>query len=160
MRVRVSQQTLPFEPGYLTMWTLLANPNPSLLSHDHTHFMRHLHIGSRIHCAVGLSIQVDPYNQLKVTGFILHVQHSCNKDSVTGSKPVPCRTWEGGATSPPPSKEDENETTLHVCSVHSPRHTLVCCESNLSYLSCNCRYVLWDTAVLVVFATRGSEDQK
>ena len=110
MRVRVSQQILPFEPGYLTIWTLLANPNPSLLSCDHAHIMRHLCIGSRIHCAVGLSIQVDPSNRLKIT---LHVQHSYSKDSVTVSKPEPRRTGEGAATSLPPSKEGENET-LHV----------------------------------------------
>ena len=104
MRVRVSLQILPFEPGYLTIWTLLANPNPnpSLLSCDHAHIMRHLCIGSRIHCAVGLSIQVDPSNRLKITGFILHVQHSYSKDSITGSKPKPRRTGEGAATSLPP----------------------------------------------------------
>jgi len=85
MRVRVSQQMLPFEPGYLTIWTLLANPNPnpSLLLCDHAHIMRHLRIGSHIHCMVGFSIQVDPSNQLKVTGFILHVQHSYSKGSVS-----------------------------------------------------------------------------
>lgn len=93
------------------------NPNPSLLLCDHAHIMRHLRIGSRIHCAVGLSIQVDPYNQPKITGFILHVQHSYSKDSITGSKPEPCKTGEGASTSLPPIKEGEMKQhyTYVVC---------------------------------------------
>jgi len=64
--VRVSELILPLEPGYLTInvakdnWTLLATPNPSLMSHDHAHIMRRSRIGSHICCAVDLSIQVDP----------------------------------------------------------------------------------------------------
>ena len=64
--VRVSQQILLLEPGYLIInitednQTLSANPNPSLLSHAHPHITRCLCMGSHICCVVGPSIQVDP----------------------------------------------------------------------------------------------------